>query len=133
MTLGGKRLADMANGSAVSSCPIAFAFLFAVSSVTYALIFSKGILFGIQSYRWHELDFKLPGQLKPSQEDLDDWVMSTNTFRPNEYQTYPYVANGYFGQSLPAEGSGYWIQKNESSIATGWSLNSRYCQELLCL
>lgn len=41
------------------------------------------------------------------------WILETNEFVPNKYQRTPYVANGYIGQRLPAEGVGYWIDINE--------------------
>src|SRR3979490_1648348 len=37
-------------------------------------------------------------------------AVSTATFGPNHFQTAPYVANGYFGQALPSESVGYWIE-----------------------
>lgn len=50
-----------------------------------------------------------------SQEEADDiWTLSTNTFAPGHYQTAPYVANGYFGQTLPTEGVGYWVENDGS-------------------
>ena len=45
----------------------------------------------------------------------DPWLLSTDQFQGNHYQSSPYVANGYFGQRLPAEGVGYWIYRNEST------------------
>lgn len=54
-----------------------------------------------------------PGQ-QPSGFFPDDWVLETRTFLPNHYQTAPYVSNGYFGQSLPSEGVGYWIERDEN-------------------
>lgn len=44
---------------------------------------------------------------------LPPWLLYTNTFVPNRYQKAPRVANGYFGQTLPAEGVGYCIQRAE--------------------
>lgn len=41
--------------------------------------------------------------------DADNWVLSTTTFIPNHYQTQPYVANGYHGSRVPAEGIGFWV------------------------
>ena len=38
-------------------------------------------------------------------------TISTNTFCPNHFSTAPYIANGYFGQTLPSEGVGYWIER----------------------
>ncbi|KAH8588922.1 family 65 glycoside hydrolase [Bisporella sp. PMI_857] len=46
--------------------------------------------------------------------DDETWLLCTDSFVPNRYQTAPHVANGYFGQSLPAEGAGYWIQRAEN-------------------
>lgn len=62
-------------------------------------------------------------QEQPTQIDYE-WVMLTETFQPNHYQANPYVANGYFGQTLPAEGVGYWIQKNDGIPGEAWSVNS---------
>lgn len=41
-----------------------------------------------------------------------DWLLETTRFMPNHFQTAPYVANGYFGQTLPSEGVGYWIERD---------------------
>lgn len=41
--------------------------------------------------------------------DAKNWVLSTTTFIPNHYQTQPYVANGYHGSRVPAEGIGFWV------------------------
>lgn len=41
--------------------------------------------------------------------DAENWVLSTTTFIPNHYQTQPYVANGYHGSRVPAEGIGFWV------------------------
>lgn len=41
-----------------------------------------------------------------------DWLLETTTFTPNHFQTAPYVANGYFGQTLPSEGVGYWVERD---------------------
>ncbi|RFU27066.1 hypothetical protein B7463_g9262, partial [Scytalidium lignicola] len=49
---------------------------------------------------------------------------STRVPYPNHFQAYPYVANGYFGQTLPAEGVGYWIQSNRSADGQSWSFNN---------
>ncbi|RFU81709.1 carbohydrate-binding module family 32 [Trichoderma arundinaceum] len=53
--------------------------------------------------------------------DSDPWILSTNQFIANFYQSTPYVANGYFGQRLPAEGVGYWIYQDNST--GGYMLN----------
>ncbi|KAL7940181.1 glycoside hydrolase family 65 protein [Trichoderma barbatum] len=52
----------------------------------------------------------------------DPWTLSTNQFTANHYQSSPYVANGYFGQRLPAEGVGYWVYQDHSTGA--YQLNS---------
>jgi hypothetical protein len=51
------------------------------------------------------------------------WTLTTDTYAPNHYQTAPYVANGYFGQALPSEGVGYWIERNFSASKGSWELN----------
>ena len=50
--------------------------------------------------------------------DPPSWTLETDAFIPNHYQSSPYVANGYFGQRLPAEGVGHWVYRN----ATGSEL-----------
>lgn len=56
-----------------------------------------------------------------STHNSDPWILTTNQFIANRYQTSPYVANGYFGQRLPAEGVGYWIYQDHST--GGYMLN----------
>jgi hypothetical protein len=51
------------------------------------------------------------------------WTLTTDKFDPNHYQTAPYVSNGYFGQALPSEGVGYWIERNFSASEGSWELN----------
>ncbi|KAI5460919.1 Six-hairpin glycosidase-like protein [Mariannaea sp. PMI_226] len=54
------------------------------------------------------------------------WILTTDSFVPNRYQNSPYVANGYFGQRLPAEGVGYWVYKDESTqedLLNSWPLD----------
>jgi hypothetical protein len=46
------------------------------------------------------------------QQKHPDWLLETTAFTPNHFQTAPYVANGYFGQTLPSEGVGYWIERD---------------------
>ena len=58
--------------------------------------------------------------------DLITWTLATESYTPNHYQTAPYVANGYFGQALPSEGVGYWIERNFSASEGSWELNGRY-------
>ncbi|PLN76121.1 glycoside hydrolase family 65 protein [Aspergillus taichungensis] len=57
--------------------------------------------------------------------DNAEWLLCTNSFVPNHYQTAPYVSNGYFGQTLPSEGMGYWIQRGENGTFTNnsWPLD----------
>ncbi|KAL7898809.1 glycoside hydrolase family 65 protein [Trichoderma sp. SZMC 28014] len=58
----------------------------------------------------------------PGSADSDPWILSTEQFIGNRYQNSPYVANGYFGQRLPAEGVGYWTYRDDST--GGYVLNS---------
>jgi hypothetical protein len=44
-----------------------------------------------------------------SEYDPETWTLGTHTFLPNEWQVQPYVANGYHGSRLTAEGIGYWV------------------------
>ncbi|KAH6699031.1 family 65 glycoside hydrolase [Leptodontidium sp. MPI-SDFR-AT-0119] len=57
--------------------------------------------------------------------DPVSWTVSTDTFCPNHFRTAPYVANGYFGQALPSESVGYWIEKRAdgSWASNGWPLD----------
>ncbi|PKX99836.1 glycoside hydrolase family 65 protein [Aspergillus campestris IBT 28561] len=52
-------------------------------------------------------------------------MLCTDSFLPNHYQTAPYVSNGYFGQTLPSEGMGYWVQRGENGSFTNnsWPLD----------
>lgn len=52
--------------------------------------------------------------------DPVSWTVSTDTFCPNHFRTAPYVANGYFGQALPSESVGYWIEKRADG---SWASN----------
>lgn len=63
--------------------------------------------------------------------DSDTWTLSTKQFIANRYQNSPYVANGYFGQRLPAEGVGYWIYEDNST--GGYMLNCLYSEISLSL
>ncbi|OIW27858.1 glycoside hydrolase family 65 protein [Coniochaeta ligniaria NRRL 30616] len=61
-----------------------------------------------------------------SSGDADSWTLSTDTFTANHYQSSAYVANGYFGQRLPAEGVGYWIYRDDSNggyLQNSWPLD----------
>lgn len=42
--------------------------------------------------------------------DPESWTLSTKTLITNRYQTQPYVANGYHGSRVPAEGIGHWVK-----------------------
>lgn len=58
-------------------------------------------------------------------DDNFQWTLTTETFTPNRYQCAPYVSNGYFGQTLPAEGAGYWVErKADGSPALNGRTNS---------
>lgn len=59
------------------------------------------------------------------------WTVSTDTFCPNHFRTAPYVANGYFGQTLPSESVGYWIEKRADG---SWASNGELIpnSEILC-
>lgn len=57
---------------------------------------------------------------------LHPWILSTSQFIANRYQTSPYVANGYFGQRLPAEGVGHWV--NRDNLTGGYQLNRQCCE-----
>jgi len=41
--------------------------------------------------------------------DPDTWTLGTRTLVQNAWQVQPYVANGYHGSRLTAEGQGYWV------------------------
>jgi hypothetical protein len=61
--------------------------------------------------------------LKNGAFHLATWTVSTDTFCPNHFSTAPYVSNGYFGQSLPSEAVGYWIEKRpDGSLANNGGL-----------
>ncbi|KAK5988351.1 Periplasmic/secreted acid trehalase ATH1 [Cladobotryum mycophilum] len=68
---------------------------------------------------------KLQNIASPSGGDGASWVLTTESFTPNRYQSAPYVSNGYFGQTLPAEGTGYWIERlpDGSPALNGWPLD----------
>ena len=59
--------------------------------------------------------------------DADTWKLTTTSFIPNRYQVQPYVANGYHGSRLPAEGMGFWIERNLTGKwqpVNGWPLSN---------
>ena len=41
--------------------------------------------------------------------DSDTWTLGTHVLVQNAYQVQPYIANGYHGSRLTAEGVGYWV------------------------
>ncbi|RPA98401.1 hypothetical protein L873DRAFT_1687777 [Choiromyces venosus 120613-1] len=55
--------------------------------------------------------------------DPESWTLSTKTLITNHYQTQPYVANGYHGSRIPAEGIGYLVLKNNSNRNGVWPIN----------
>ena len=59
--------------------------------------------------------------------DADTWTLTTTSFIPNRYQVQPYVANGYHGSRLPAEGMGFWVDRNLTGKwqpVNGWPLDN---------
>jgi len=110
--------------AARTSCLILLAPVFAITGFIYAFIFSRGPLSGFQGPLWQSLQFSLRREEHSSAHAADEWSMQTKIFRPNEFQAYPYVSNGYFGQTLPAEGVGYWVQQNTSTTTRTLSINS---------
>ncbi|GAA5888338.1 hypothetical protein JCM5296_003292 [Sporobolomyces johnsonii] len=56
----------------------------------------------------------------------DDWTLSTTEFNRTAWQTQAYVANGYIGQRIPAEGAGYRavtpINASADDGTNGWPL-----------
>ena len=58
--------------------------------------------------------------------DRATWTISTDTFCPNHFSTAAYVANGYFGQTLPSEAVGYWTEKRpDGSLASNGDFTPR--------
>ncbi|CAD6935167.1 unnamed protein product [Tilletia controversa] len=55
-----------------------------------------------------------------------NWTLSTTSFEPDQWQNQPYIANGYIGARLPAEGFGFdtIIPNNETGQdgTNGWPL-----------
>ncbi|KAF8246310.1 hypothetical protein K440DRAFT_553753 [Wilcoxina mikolae CBS 423.85] len=59
--------------------------------------------------------------------DPDTWTLGTHVLLQNAYQVQPYVANGYHGSRLAAEGVGYWVIRNETGQTwpiNGWPLDN---------
>ncbi|KAL7271364.1 alpha,alpha-trehalase ath1 [Rhizina undulata] len=71
------------------------------------------------------LDWYRPTNISNWEEN--GWRLTTSTFIPNAFQTQPYVANGYHGSRIPAEGMGYWKILNETGTTqplNGWPLDN---------
>ncbi|KAE8258724.1 hypothetical protein A4X13_0g1489 [Tilletia indica] len=55
-----------------------------------------------------------------------NWTLSTTSFEPGKWQNQPYVANGYIGARLPAEGFGFDtvvpINETGQDGTNGWPL-----------
>ena len=117
-------MAKIERSVATTSRLLFLAPFFAIASVAYALAFSTGAQFDPNSYNWQTLWLGHLRNPQASKVQADNWIMQAAGFSPNQFQTYPYVANGYFGQTLPAEGVGYWIQKNRSTDTEASSINS---------
>lgn len=107
--------------SAISPLLIFLAPLFAIASFAYTLLSPTSPPSVFQSFLWRALGRELHKTLY-----ADEWLMQSRVFNQNKFQAYPYVSNGYFGQTLPAEGVGYWVQQNKSFAAGGFSVNSLY-------
>ncbi|KAF8473190.1 glycosyl hydrolase family 65 central catalytic domain-containing protein [Kalaharituber pfeilii] len=59
--------------------------------------------------------------------DANTWTLTTSAFIQNRYQVQPYVANGYHGSRLAAEGMGFWIERNLTGSwqpVNGWPLDN---------
>ncbi|KAK0557044.1 alpha,alpha-trehalase ath1 [Tilletia horrida] len=58
-----------------------------------------------------------------------NWTLTTQTFEAGQWQNQPYIANGYIGARLPAEGIGFYsiVPVNESGMdgTNGWPLFDR--------
>jgi hypothetical protein len=109
----------MARGDSVDRHVTTLSMIFGIVSVAYGIHFAYASTFSSR------ID---PGSRS---YEPDRWLMKTDHFSSNHYQSNPYVANGYFGQSLPAEGVGYWIQMNTSLGYDAYSVNGmlllRHC------
>lgn len=74
----------------------------------------------------------LPNPDRPNEShnatyDAETWSLLTTSFIPNRYQVQPYVANGYHGTRLPAEGMGFWVEHNFTGKwqpINGWPLDN---------
>ncbi|KAG0375400.1 alpha,alpha-trehalase ath1 [Mortierella sp. AD032] len=64
----------------------------------------------------------------PSSSSDDEWIFRTSTIDTASFQTEPYVANGYIGARLPAEGMGLRIHPaidyEDMNGTQGWPLFS---------
>lgn len=109
---------------ASTSCLMLLAPLFAITGYLYTFVFLTGPLAGFPAPQRHLLQFDHQKAEHTFANGTDEWSMQTELFSSNEFQAYPYVSNGYFGQTLPAEGLGYWVQQNRSTTKGTPSLNS---------
>ncbi|GAA5861901.1 hypothetical protein JCM8547_008590 [Rhodosporidiobolus lusitaniae] len=61
-----------------------------------------------------------------AQDNSNNWTLSTTDFVRDHWQVQPYVANGYIGQRLPAEGFGYMqfepVNQTAHNETQGWPL-----------
>jgi len=67
-----------------------------------------------------------------SEYDPETWTLGTHTLVQNAWQVQPYVANGYHGSRLTAEGPGYWVcvmsRPSELEITlVSWCRSSNLC------
>jgi hypothetical protein len=104
---------------AIPKCLVFLAPLLAIASFAYTFLSPASRPFAFQSSLWQALGRELPRSTYSG-----EWLMQTTVLSQNEFQAYPYVSNGYFGQTLPAEGVGYWVQQNKSTASGGFSVNS---------
>ena len=88
------------------------------------LIILLAVVYDLYDRRWlfaqslsHQPSIPITARSQPCHDDAK-WMLCTDAFVPNHYQTAPYVSNGYFGQTLPSEGMGYWIQRGENGSFT---------------
>jgi hypothetical protein len=69
----------------------------------------------------------LLSRVEPSSSD-DEWIFRTTSINTTSFQTEPYVANGYIGARLPAEGMGLRIHPaidyEDMNGTQGWPLFS---------
>ena len=103
----------------------------AICAILLALPLSLQHLFTAWTDQWLTRYTPFSQPAKATSPNQEDWLLTSEDFTPNVYQSNPYVANGYFGQSLPAEGSGYWVQRNLSAHPEDFSVNGISASHLL--